>query len=65
MKVCLEQGSLGGKINGSGGGGCFFVYCASEDAPKIVTAMNIEGYPAKILTQDAGCRTDCILEETL
>ena len=65
MKVCLEQGALGGKINGSGGGGCFFVYCASEDAPKIVTAMNIEGYPAKILTQDAGCRTDCILEETL
>lgn len=58
MDRCLQVGALGGKINGSGGGGCFYVYTLPEQAQAVVDAMAEEGYPAKILEQDTGCRMD-------
>lgn len=30
LKTALDQGALGGKVNGSGGGGCLFVYAPYE-----------------------------------
>ncbi len=62
LDVAMENGALGGKINGSGGGGCLFVYAMEEDAPKILAAVEREGYPGVILQTDAGVKLDKIIE---
>ena len=62
MNTALENGALGGKINGSGGGGCCYVYVKDEDCDKIVNAVEALGYPAIVLSQDSGVRLDKIEE---
>mgnify|MGYP005860387899 CR=1 FL=1 len=57
LEAALGAGALGGKINGSGGGGCMFAYAPGrEDA--VVEAMERAGGKAYRLTIDSGARVD-------
>lgn len=56
--IAYANGALGGKLNGSGGGGCLYVYAKTEDAERILKAVEAEGYPGKILNTDTGARVD-------
>jgi len=58
LDTAMENGALGGKINGSGGGGCLFVYADEKDCDKILKAVEAKGFPGKILCQDTGVRVD-------
>ncbi|WP_105614277.1 GHMP family kinase ATP-binding protein [Vallitalea okinawensis] len=58
LETAYANGALGGKINGSGGGGCCYVYAKDEDCEDIVNAIEAKGYPAIILKQDTGVRCD-------
>lgn len=58
LDIALSAGALGGKVNGSGGGGCCFVYAHEKDADHILEAVKKEGYPGKILNQDNGVRRE-------
>ena len=53
IAASLEAGALGGKINGSGGGGCMFVY-APTNPEKVAQAINHEGGKAYIIRIDEG-----------
>ena len=53
LKAALDAGALGGKINGSGGGGCMFVY-APENQESIVQAIESDGGVAYIIHSDRG-----------
>ena len=53
----LKAGALGGKINGSGGGGCMFVY-APKDPEVIAEAIAREGGTPYIIHIDEGTRID-------
>ncbi len=63
LEVALANGALGGKINGSGGGGCLFVYAMEEDAQRILSAVEKEGYPGVVLRSDSGVKLEKITEE--
>lgn len=58
LETAIQHGAWGGKINGSGGGGCCYVYAATEKADEIIAAVEAMGYPARILHQDTGVRVD-------
>lgn len=58
--IAYANGALGGKLNGSGGGGCLYVYAKQQDAQKILDAVEAAGYPGKILNTDTGARIDKI-----
>jgi galactokinase len=58
LDVAISAGALGGKVNGSGGGGCCFVYTREGDGERILEAVKKEGYPGRILNQDNGVRRD-------
>lgn len=58
LDTAMAEGALGGKINGSGGGGCCFVYARQSDARKILEAVQSLGYPGQILLPDTGVRLD-------
>ncbi len=58
LERALYAGALGGKINGSGGGGCCFVYAREEDSEKILLEVGAMGYPGQILRIDSGVRVD-------
>jgi len=53
IQAAVDAGALGGKINGSGGGGCMFAY-APNDPEKVVKAIESEGGKAYIITVDKG-----------
>jgi galactokinase len=52
-----RAGAYGGKINGSGGGGCMFVY-APEEPERVAHAIEQEGGRAYIVSSDQGTRVD-------
>lgn len=54
LAVALEHGGLGGKFNGSGGGGCLYVYAPEERAEEILAAVRDEGYPGVMLSISNG-----------
>jgi len=57
LEAAMDAGALGGKINGSGGGGCMFVYAPGcEDAA--AEALERVGGKAYKLTIDTGARVD-------
>ena len=56
LEAALKAGALGGKINGSGGGGCMFAY-APDNAERVAEAINAIG-EATILTIDTGTRRE-------
>ncbi|CAG5068934.1 Galactokinase [Dyadobacter sp. CECT 9623] len=53
MDAALHAGALGGKINGSGGGGCMFVY-APQKAEEVAEAIEQQGGKSYIITVDSG-----------
>jgi galactokinase len=57
FSAALESGAYGGKINGSGGGGCMFAY-APEDPEKVAKAIEKEGGKAYIINMEEGTRND-------
>ena len=57
LDAALSAGALGGKINGSGGGGCMFAY-APEEPETVAEAIEREGGKAYVVTVAEGtvCR---------
>ena len=53
LDAALNAGALGGKITGSGGGGCMFVY-APENPEHVAEAIEKEGGKAWIIEPDLG-----------
>jgi galactokinase len=62
IEAALNAGALGGKINGSGGGGCMFVY-APENPEAVAEAIEREGGRAYIVSVAAG--TTCLQDLAL
>ncbi len=58
LETAYKNGALGGKVNGSGGGGCAYVYAYDEDCNRILKAVRELGYPGKVLKQDVGVKVD-------
>lgn len=58
LNTAYENGALGGKVNGAGGGGCAYVYAMEEDAQRILKAVEAIGYSGCIIKQDTGVRKD-------
>tara|TARA_Y100000294_G_scaffold148646_1_gene145101 strand:- start:357 stop:1409 length:1053 start_codon:yes stop_codon:yes gene_type:complete len=57
LDAAMDAGALGGKINGSGGGGCMFAY-VPQNPEKVVEAINKSGGKAYIIHSDVGTRID-------
>ena len=53
LSSAIRAGALGGKINGSGGGGCMFVY-APNSPEKVKAAIEAEGGKGYIVTIGKG-----------
>lgn len=58
LSTAIQAGALGGKINGSGGGGCCFAYCKDEDAQRVLDAVKALGFPGMIISPDDGTRVE-------
>lgn len=58
LDTAYANGALGGKVNGSGGGGCCYVYAHDEDCERIIKAVKEIGYPGQVMKQDTGVRKD-------
>lgn len=57
LEAALKAGAMGGKINGSGGGGCMFAY-APENPETVAEAIEREGGKAYIIRVDEGTRLE-------
>ncbi|UFH53531.1 mevalonate kinase [Spirosoma sp. KNUC1025] len=57
LDAALKAGALGGKINGSGGGGCMFAY-APNNPGDVAEAIEREGGKAYIISVDTGTRLE-------
>jgi galactokinase len=57
LDAALAAGAYGGKINGSGGGGCMFAY-APEHPQEVAEAIERAGGRAYIVRQDEGSRVE-------
>ena len=55
MDAASNAGALGGKINGSGGGGCMFAY-APNNPEDVAEAIEKAGGKAYIVQKDEGTR---------
>ena len=55
IEAAMNEGAYGGKINGSGGGGCMFVY-APDQPERVAGAIELAGGKAYIVTADSGTR---------
>ena len=58
LDTAVANGAYGGKINGSGGGGCCYVYADAEDCDKIIKAVSSLGFPGQVMQQDTGVRKE-------
>jgi galactokinase len=63
IDASLKAGAFGGKINGSGGGGCMFAY-APDDAGAVAEAITRAGGNAYIVHVDAGTRFESAENES-
>jgi galactokinase len=59
IEAALGVGAYGGKINGSGGGGCMFVY-APENPEAVAHAIERAGGKAYIVQADHGTRNEAV-----
>jgi galactokinase len=59
LDAALKAGAAGGKINGSGGGGCMFAY-APEHPERVAEAIEREGGKAYVITADVGTRLEAL-----
>ena len=57
LEAALNAGALGGKINGSGGGGCMFAY-APGHAGAVAEAIECRGGAAYIIRADDGTKVE-------
>ncbi|MDA3837726.1 MAG: GHMP kinase [Candidatus Delongbacteria bacterium] len=57
ISSAIEAGAFGGKINGSGGGGCMFVY-APENPEKVAETIEKEGGKAYIVNVGEGLKVE-------
>jgi galactokinase len=57
LDAAVRAGAYGGKINGSGGGGCMFAY-APEDTKAVARAIEEAGGKVYIIRGDAGARVE-------
>jgi galactokinase len=57
IDAAFKAGAYGGKINGSGGGGCMFAY-APEGPELVAEAIARAGGTAYVITADAGTRVE-------
>lgn len=57
LAAAMDAGALGGKINGSGGGGCMFVY-APNSPEKVAEAIEKVGGKSYIIKIDAGTQIE-------
>jgi len=57
LEAAMDAGALGGKINGSGGGGCMVAY-VPENPQQIAEAIQKAGGKAYIIYPDEGTRID-------
>jgi galactokinase len=57
IDAAVGAGAYGGKINGSGGGGCMFAY-APERTEEVAAAIEQAGGKAYVVTADDGVRDD-------
>lgn len=57
LEAACAAGAYGGKINGSGGGGCMFAY-APVDPAAVAQAIEREGGTAYVVTCDEGTRVE-------
>jgi galactokinase len=57
LSAAMNAGAFGGKINGSGGGGCMFVY-APDDPVRAARAIEAEGGRAFVVRPDVGTRNE-------
>ena len=57
LDAAMDAGALGGKINGSGGGGCMFAY-VPQNSEKIVEAIEKTGGKSYIIHSEVGTRID-------
>ncbi len=57
LDAAMTAGAYGGKINGSGGGGCMFAY-APENPDRVAEAVKMSGGTPYIVTVDEGTRRD-------
>ena len=55
LDASLDAGALGGKINGSGGGGCMFAY-APKNAEIVAKAIEKVGGKSFIISSDNGTK---------
>lgn len=60
LSISYLHGALGGKVNGSGGGGCCFVYVKDKDCERVLKAVNEIGYPGRIVDISDGVRREVI-----
>ncbi len=58
LDTAMKNGALGGKLNGTGGGGCCYVYAHEKDLDVIREAVEGKGYPARIIRMDNGAHVD-------
>lgn len=61
LEIAYNNGALGGKVNGSGGGGCCYVYARDKDCNAILEAVNKLGYPGRIVKCSEGMRREGII----
>jgi galactokinase len=57
IEAALRAGAYGGKINGSGGGGCMFVY-APEHPDEVAQALEAVGGKAYVVQVDSGTHNE-------
>jgi len=57
LDAALRAGALGGKINGSGGGGCMFAY-APDRSREVAEAIERAGGTAYVVRADGGVRIE-------
>ncbi len=57
LDAAMNAGALGGKINGSGGGGCMFAY-APDNQGEVVEAIEKTGGKTYIIHSEAGTKID-------
>jgi galactokinase len=55
LDAAMSAGALGGKINGSGGGGCMFVY-APNNPQKVAEAIEKVGGKSYLIRIDDGTK---------
>ena len=55
LSASMDAGAYGGKINGSGGGGCMFAY-SPKNPEAVVSAIESVGGKAYIIGKDEGTK---------